>query len=95
MVALCCLKNQELQILNVDSDVGSKVPIKNYLFIINILYMMYGRETGIRTLGTFAGTTDFESVPFSGFPSKKAPSVILTYTKDSQRSRVFGSIGVS
>jgi hypothetical protein len=64
MVALCCLKNQELQILNVDSDVGSKVPIKNYLFIINILYMMYGRETGIRTLGTFAGTTDFESVPF-------------------------------
>ncbi len=24
----------------------------------------YGRETGIRTLGTLAGTTDFESVPF-------------------------------
>ena len=23
-----------------------------------------GRETGIRTLGTLAGTTDFESVPF-------------------------------
>ena len=24
----------------------------------------FGRETGIRTLGTLAGTTDFESVPF-------------------------------
>ena len=60
MVALCCRKKQELQILYVDS----KIPIKNYLFIINILYMMYGRETGIRTLGTFAGTTDFESAPF-------------------------------
>ena len=45
MVALCCLKNQELQILNVDSDVGSKVPIKNYLFIINILYMAERQST--------------------------------------------------
>ena len=26
--------------------------------------MIFGRETGIRTLGTLAGTTDFESVPF-------------------------------
>ena len=31
--------------------------------IIN-LSEYYGRETGIRTLGTLAGTTDFESVPF-------------------------------
>ena len=28
------------------------------------LYKVLGRETGIRTLGTLAGTTDFESVPF-------------------------------
>jgi hypothetical protein len=41
IMALRCRKKQELQILYV----ASKIPIKNYLFIINILYMMYGRET--------------------------------------------------
>ena len=63
-MARYCYQRQELQILNVDSDVDSKIPIKNYFFIIRFLFMMLGRETGIRTLGTFAGTTDFESVPF-------------------------------
>jgi hypothetical protein len=41
---------------------------RNFFIIsmIKISYLMcvFGRETGIRTLGTLAGTTDFESVPF-------------------------------
>ena len=34
-----------------------------------------GRETGIRTLGTLAGTTDFESVPFDHSGTSPNPAV--------------------
>ena len=47
-----------------DSDVGLKILNLYFLFINNTLYRYSGRETGIRTLGTLAGTTDFESIPF-------------------------------
>ena len=41
----------------------------NYIKEIN------GRETGIRTLGTLAGTTDFESVPFDHSGTSPNPTV--------------------
>ena len=34
-----------------------------------------GGETGIRTLGTLAGTTDFESVPFDHSGTSPNPAV--------------------
>lgn len=46
-----------------------KSPVKQGLSVL------YGGEPGIRTLGTLAGTTDFESVPFDhsgNSPSRRA-----------------------
>ena len=43
--------------------------------IINYLNTIRGRETGIRTLGTLAGTTDFESVPFDHSGTSPNPAV--------------------
>ena len=41
----------------------------------NYIQGINGRETGIRTLGTLAGTTDFESVPFDHSGTSPNPAV--------------------
>ena len=45
-------------------NVGTICDIVQKILNNNDLCVDGGRETGIRTLGTLAGTTDFESVPF-------------------------------
>ena len=45
-------------------NVGTICDIVQKILNNNDLFVYGGRETGIRTLGTLAGTTDFESVPF-------------------------------
>ena len=56
-------------------NVGTICDIVQKILNNNDLCVDGGRETGIRTLGTLAGTTDFESVPFDHSGTSPNPAV--------------------